>query len=55
MSELEWLKLRLKNAIEGHKIAMQCYSDNDTRDMLELLEDCYDVMCRIIVKEDDLK
>ncbi|MBO5921934.1 MAG: hypothetical protein J6Q48_06055 [Bacteroidaceae bacterium] len=55
MSELELLKLRLENAIEGHKISLTCFYDKDTADMLELLEDCYSVICRIKPMDDDLK
>lgn len=52
MDELGILKLRLENAIDGHKISLQAYpADVETRDMLRLLEDCYAVISRIIVKE----
>ena len=55
MNEIDMLKLRLENAIDSHKIALACFYDEDTARMLELLEDCYSVMCRIVEKEDDLK
>ena len=55
MNEIEMLKMRLENAIEGHKISLEFFYDKETDDMLNLLEDCYSVMCRIVVKEDDLK
>lgn len=50
MEELEILKLRLKNAIDGHKISLQAFpEDKNTRDVLRLLEDCYSVISRIAV------
>lgn len=50
MDELGILKLRLENAIDGHKISLQAFpEDKDTRDMLQLLEDCYSVITRIVV------
>jgi len=55
MNELELLKLRLENAIEGHKICMAVDQNKDTADMLELLKDCYSVICRIEPMDDDLK
>ena len=55
MNEIELLKLRIENAIKGHEISLACYHDEDTARMLELLEDCHSVMCRIVAREDDLK
>lgn len=50
MEEIEILKLRLQNAIDGHKISLQAFpNDKDTRDMFRLLEDCYSVISRIVV------
>lgn len=55
MNELELLKLRLENAIEGHKISLAFFYDKDTADMLELLKYCYSVICWIEPMDDDLK
>ena len=55
MSEIDMLKLRLENAINGHEIAIACFYNEDTARMLDLLKDCYEVMCRIVAREDDLK
>ena len=56
MNELDLLKIRLENAIEGHKICMKVDPNRDTEDMLKLLQDCYSVICRIKpFEEDDLK
>lgn len=53
MDEIGLLKLRLENAIEGHKIALECFpEDAYTVSMLQLLEDCYSVVSRIVVKEE---
>ena len=55
MDELEWLKLRLENAIHGHMIALQVYYDDEIKNMLQLLEDCYSVISRIQPVDDDLE
>ena len=56
MNEVELLKLRLENAIEGHKIGIQVYPNEETKEMLKLLEDCYSVISRIVpADEDDMK
>ena len=55
MNEIELLKLRLENAIEGHRIAMHLYPDKETEDMLKLLQDCHAVVSRIVIVEDDLR
>ena len=56
MNELGLLKIRLENAIEGHKISMHLYPDKETEDMLNLLQDCYSVISRIVpADEDDMK
>ena len=50
MTELGILKLRLESAIDGHKIALYAFpGDKDMEHMLQLLEDCYSVISRIIV------
>lgn len=55
MNELELLKLRLENAIGWHMISLPFFRDEETEKMLELLKDCYSVICRIEPMDDDLK
>lgn len=47
------LLLRLENAIKGHEICLETNCGNeDTKDMLNLLRECYEVISRIEVVEE---
>jgi hypothetical protein len=42
------LKLRLENAIAGHKISLQIApGDANLENMLQLLEDCHSIISRV--------
>ena len=48
MEETGILKIRLENAIAGHRMTLWHYpEDADSVEMLQLLEDCYSVISRI--------
>lgn len=48
------LLLRLENAIKGHEICLETNcGDDDTKDMLNLLRECYEVISRIEVVEEE--